>query len=572
MFFLHRVRVKKRLLLALTSILLLLLFLTYHARPSKILPIKINEHTCSVYFKELEKNSKNWSNDFFVERWWSHIPLLEKVGDDVIKHVDRLQKFHKCLNDGGLRKEDITDVQSRLFPYLDFEKLHYNEADFWPVHTRWNGEIYQQAMLKFDHQTKAFIGIEQIHHRKGQYFWDQFAQNMTQRSSRGIVISVGNYQVGEVIRLIRVLRLLRNDLPIQIVHKGDLSEQYQEFIAKAATENHTDNFPNQELWFLNIENVLKPGYFEKFKNFGNKWLAIIFCSFDSPILLDSDTIPFTSLQRYYDYEQYERMGSVFFKDRKITNDLMRSNDLDTLNKITKSLLNLDFSKSNLDETLKKLAQTNDRTALETLDNLFSNRYKHHMESGLVVLDKKRNLSSLLTAVILHFSSINTIFHGDKEWFWFGQFLDRQLFTFHPQDASNTGKLGNVVVEGFEGDFYQICSVQLSHTDIDDSLLWLNGGLNVCKKNSWQFDFTKNKRVADSFDSVDQVKDYYLSPIELEGTIIPDVDVRPWIRIGECAGYNYCTLYKEGEFGKFRRFTDEEKREYNEIINIWNMPV
>lgn len=105
------------------------------------------------------------------------------------------------------------------------------------------------------------------------------------------------------------------------------------------------------------------------------------------------------------------------------------------------------------------------------------------------------------------------------------------------DASNIGRLGNVVSKENTGEFYQICSVQLSHTDRDGSLLWLNGGLNICKKASWEYDYEHRQRLNDMFQNADELREYYASPVELEGIIIPDTSISGWINSGEC----FCSI-------------------------------
>ena len=116
---------------------------------------------------------------------------------------------------------------------------------------------------------------------------------------------------------------------------------------------------------------------------------------------------------------------------------------------------------------------------------------------------------------------------------------------------------------------RICSVQLSHTDKDGSLLWLNGGLNVCKKASWEYDYEHSQRLADTFRDAEELRKYYQSPVQLEGTIIPDADISGWVKSGECFLFNYCTLFKEGQFGKVNKFSSTEKRRYSKIVGVWN---
>lgn len=53
---------------------------------------------------------------------------------------------------------------------------------------------------------------------------------------------------------------------------------------------------------------------------------------------------------------------------------------------------------------------------QVLENMFIKKYKHHLESGLVVLHKGKHLFSMLTSIALQFSPIAEYFHGDKDFF------------------------------------------------------------------------------------------------------------------------------------------------------------
>ena len=148
-------------------------------------------------------------------------------------------------------------------------------------------------------------------------------------------------------------------------------------------------------------------------------------------------------------------------------------------------------------------------------------------------------------------------------------LSNNRFTFYSEDVSNLSKLKNLISEEITGEFYQVCSVRLSHTNKDRSLLWLNGGLSVCKKASWEYDYEHSQRLAANFQDAEELRKYYQSPVQLEGIIIPDTDISGWAKSGECFLFNYCTLFKEGQHGKVSKFTGAEKRRFSQIVGIWN---
>ena len=546
---------KNRLFISVT--LLLVLFLIYYFQVSTLVQTQDgNSSRCLHYYEALESG---WSNSFYSVNQKSLTP-----GKDVVQLVTRINIFSRCLQETGNRDGQLLrDIEKRLFPYLNFRGLETNEINFWPTHTRWNGEVCHASMLEFGSTNGHFVRSRPIKYDSDLSFWENWLQTATQTGSRGIVISASDAQLDETLRLLKVLRSIKNNFPIEIVHKGDLSKDSIGSLVKYARNQDALEYPAQEIWFLNVHSVLSPGYSEKFEAYSNKWLALIFSSFEIPILLDSDTVPFVSIDKLYKLEEFQRTGVLFFKDRIISDDLFELSQVDVLKEVIYGCVGLNLT----DES--NINHIKDPMVAQALENMLVKKYKHHLESGLVILDKKRHLFSVLTSLALQFSPIAEYFHGDKEWFWLGALLSGNPFTFYPVGASNIGKLGSVISKETTGEFYQICSVQLSHTDKDGSLLWLNGGLNVCKKASWEYDYEHSQRLADTFQDAEELRKYYQSPVQLEGTIIPDADISGWVKSGECFLFNYCTLFKEGQFGKVNKFSSTEKRRYSKIVGVWN---
>ena len=511
---------------------------------------------CWSYYEDL---SPGWLNDFYDVNQVSSTPA-----NDVVELVTRISTFSKCLERTGRDIQRVRNIEKKLFPYINFEKLENDEFNFWHTITRWNGEVYHASVLEFDLKDHHFINSKPINFDTELSFWENWLYTVTQSGSKGIVISASDGQLNEAIRLLKILRFLKNEYPIQIVYNADLSRDSIKYITKYARNRDTPEYPAQEIWFLDVHNLLSPTYSDKFATYSNKWLALTFSSFEIPILLDSDTVPFVSVDKFYKLEEFQKTGVLFFKDREITNDLFEQSELEILKEIIYGCIKLDLTDGS-----KIREHIEDPTVAQALENMFVKRYRHHLESGLVVLHKGKHLFSVLTSIALQFSPIAEYFHGDKDFFWLGELLSKNHFTFHPVDASNIGQLGNVVSKESTGEFYQICSVQLSHTDKDGSLLWLNGGLNVCKKASWEYDYEHSRRLADIFQSADALREYYESPVKLEGIIIPDANISGWIKSGECFLFNYCTLFKEGEFGKVIKFEENEKRRLSQIVDIWN---
>lgn len=565
MAFVHIPRRRKSLFGGIFAIVCLYWLVQQHELVKDRITTSVVDASCSEALARLEQRPNRWPTT----------PSFDgETGDDVVETLFDLRDFEKCVMlNGALDGNRMETIQKRLFPYLNLDLLYTDEKKFWPVHSRSNGESVKGSTPRFSDGDHKFLGFSKIKYDQKLSFWGNWLQVGMQPGSRGIIISAGVEQLEDCARLLRVLRHLGNTLPIEVVHRGDISSNQQKFLFEIAAEKASSLSPAQDLWFLDVSSMLNPIYADHFKTFSNKWLALLFSSFENPVLLDADTIPFTSLEVYYDSQQYKTTGTAFFKDRKVKSDLFTKDQLGTLRRLFSNLTEITLSEGETDDNMRDSIKTKikDDIAGDTIYGLIVKGQKHHMESGLVVIDKRQHLTDLLSSVALQFSSVSKYLHGDKEWFWIGQALQNHQFTFHPIDASNVGELGKVVSQE-KLEFFQLCSAQLSHTDVDGSLLWINGGLKRCKKDSWASDFKDNQRIASMFDNEDEVREYYQSPVKLDGGIIPDVEITPWLMTGECAMFNYCTLYKEGEYGEVIKFTEPQKTAYAEIVDVWNLAI
>lgn len=500
--------------------------------------------------------------------WPGKSVLKGAEGSDVSESIALLSDYEMCvLRNRKLGKQQIKAIDSKLFPYINLDALRVGSNNLWPVRVRWNGNLLRDSVPKFASSGDyKYLGAAKIKYDSGLSFWGNWLNILSRTGPRGIVIAAGQGQVLDSIKLIKVLRHQKNSLPIEIIHRGDLLTEQQEKLIEAARGAPSGDYPAQELWFVNVTSILNPDYADRFTTYSNKWLAIIFSSFVDPILVDADTISFIPLENYYETRQHKETGSLFFRDREIISDLFNEPEINTLRKVVSNTLGLDLE---VDDLAKEIdSHIKEPVVAQAARRLLLYGQKHHMESGLVLMNKNLHLTNLLAAVSLQFSSISEYFHGDKEWFWIAPLLRNATFSFHPKAASNVGKLGKID-QGDGKDFYQICSVQVSHTDEDGSLLWVNGGLRTCKKDSWTSDYNSNQRISSMFESDDEVRKYYQSPSILEGAIIPTVEKAQWIYTGECASFTYCTLYKEGEYGELMKFSDSQRKSYQEVVKVWN---
>lgn len=100
-------------------------------------------------------------------------------------------------------------------------------GDF-PTFQRWNGLLIEG--FPEQHEDLGSEGTASRMHKASKWsFWRHLKESM---KGRGIVISLGENGVGDVKRLLKVLRAIGNKLPIQLVHKGDVPKAAMQDIIK----------------------------------------------------------------------------------------------------------------------------------------------------------------------------------------------------------------------------------------------------------------------------------------------------------------------------------------------------
>lgn len=326
-----RIRRTKKLALLLITLSLFLTFLFRFYR-GRLLSSRLETHReddlsekslcISKLLQSGESEKVNWINEFYEPNKWKNFVSYMNGGRKDVKTVSRslsnLLLYRQCSKVTYNDQEVVLlrKAESRLFPYMNFTTLNGGESqDFWPVHTRFDGTVYRGQVLHFSTENNSFTGTSPVEFKANKPFWENWLNSALQRNSRGLVMSVSDYLVSDTIRLIRTLRLLNNSLPIEIVHKSDLDERYQQLLIISARESASLDYPPQELWFLDVQSMLSDDYLGKFKRFSNKWLAITFSSFQVPIFLDSDTVPFAPVDTLYQTDEFIRTGTLFFRDR-----------------------------------------------------------------------------------------------------------------------------------------------------------------------------------------------------------------------------------------------------------------
>lgn len=401
----------------------------------------------------------------------------------------------------------------------------------------------------------------------------------TKFKGKGIVMTASDAYVSEAQNLIKILRGLDNKLPIQIIHKGDLSKASRQKILNSArgktelpysfhkiSKILPTNFSKQEVWFVNVKRSITPEYSRYFSRYANKLLATFFNSFEEMILMDLDVIPFIDPIEFFRSPQYSKSGTFFFKDREIY-EKQKLGD----SKFFKKLF-----PTKADQMLFDIPEITSKT----LDNRYIKyNYVHYMEAGIVVLNKKQHLTGVITTMQLQLYEPSSVrVWGDKELFWMGMAVaGDENFEFNKDSAYAIGEKSQEKYRFSKASKLneEVCSSHPGHVSEDGRLLWMNSGFKNCKNldtyemDSLSYKWSKFFNIKKGKTELQKkLKYYYNLPTRINYAILPTVDVkryykgltkendpnleRTWKKRAECLGYLWCAYISKDE----ERITNE----------------
>lgn len=462
------------------------------------------------------------------------------------------------------------DVEAKVFPWLTTN---------YPLFLRWNGE------------TPFFPGSQDSAPGKEP---GCFLKNYKRRlNGKGIVMTLGNDHVKDASRFFRILRHLGNRYPIQIVYHSNLDEKSRLDLIRAARTDFRGYAP-LDIWFVDASRAIEPQYIPKFEGFANKIMATMFNSFEEVLFCDADSVLLESPEYFFKLKKYIDKGTMFYKDRA-AGQYRGNDDIVLFKKLLPSVE---------DSVVFNIPQTTNFT----LNNEFFGGFSHYMESGVVVLNRRKHFMQPIVMAILNFyKPIVSRIYGDKELFWLALALggDEQ-YAFNDNFAAAIGELTPETerhkdvskVKSFRSK--EICSNHPAHiSDIDNqTLAWFNSGFRHCgnslkPKMNWEFEFDLKKRYSwiktlEEFKTFFQdqlvIKHAILPPFEPEHRLLRNVEHEPensWTMTKYCLGYCWCAYsliggyYEEnGETkdnvieGRVLTFTPLQVKHFQDVGDVW----
>lgn len=491
--------------------------------------------------------------------WWDMIRHQELT---LHKYFSDMRIFNKCFVESDYHsKLDKGDIARRVVPWLSGNSPLFESA---------NGAI---KTLRLD--PKGVLVNQYRSHLSG----------------KGIVLTIGDKHLDDTIRLIKLLRFLKNELPIQFIYFKNFSAATKREIVRIATSTNymelgldsNDEYPKQDVTFINIEPAVGEKYLHKFEGFGNKVLATVFNTFEEMILMDADTVLLVPPITFFDMKKYQEYGTAFYKDRKAV-EYRPKNDLVFFKKL--------FPSPTDNKMFDIPLITN-----YTLQNDFFQGFNHYMESGLVVIDRRKHYFQGF--VMSHMNCVypvNTRVYGDKELFWLSfVLLGDERYAFNKHFSAAIGELTPIderyldIGRAKDLKSKELCSNHPAHVNDEDdhTLLWFNSGFRFCGQPFRPEEFEQKKRYR-KYTTPKEFEDLFTGKLVITHAVIPPskkVTVsgtdgesdRSWFNMGQyCNGYTWCAYSSIGENpekdpdlqGLLIDYSDEEIKWFETLGDIW----
>ncbi|KAK6465776.1 mannosyltransferase putative-domain-containing protein [Scheffersomyces coipomensis] len=527
-------------------------------------------------------------NDFILNQKLLVREVFE-VGNTQLKPFTN-SKLENSINPNSFH--DCNDLEQRLYPWLSFN---------FPAYEHWSGEVLMSPPQTVTKKKSTPPPIKSKLTNSKSCFLNKF-KNLA--NGKGLVMTINDGHLEDTVNLIRLLRALKNKLPIQIVYYDHISANTKRKIIEAARERFNDlpksfekvrhlfgddylqsedqGLPKQDIWFVNTYHVVHGQYREKFRHWGNKFLATLFNSYEEFILLDSDAAIVKNPEIFFELEGYKETGTYFYKDRT-TAEYRPVSDSVFFKKISPSVLDSLIFNIPLITT-------------KTTNNHILSGLKHQMESGLVVINRSMHMASLLLMPQLHFMDpAKDRSHGDKELFWLAFSINGdENYHFNKHNAAAIGIIDPARKKKNGDDFesIEICSPHPGHVNgYDNSLDWFNSGFHFCGRYTavnYPQDFRNRKQTLNYIKSVEEMRTFYYNPVQIEYAILPpftnskemefpneeEEPVKAWVKHQEiCHGYQYCAFTSAGGKdlniqGELVEFSETQRLLYQYYGDIW----
>ena len=501
--------------------------------------------------------------------------------DNAVLLTERMRIYNYCFLKGGLNTLDVFkakyleennfsawDFQHRMFPFLR-NFFDYEHEFMLPKVMEFTSDLDTPFIV---HDPLKIKGISPLEFNVN--FIRAFAKIS---KGKGIVTTMNSENIAMFDRQLRVLDKLNNTLPIQVVSVGrELTQNYYSKLSTAVGKS------KQHVFLVNLVSILDRTFCRRFiETFSHKWFATLFNTFSEELFLDVDAVPMKPLDTFFDIDLYSKSGMYLYRDRVWGghHEAFCADFLQNLRptyeerKLLGTKLFLEDHNFANDPELDLRPDA----AAKVYDNFFNKRFKHHIDSGLMVINKSMKLVSLAHGLMLNLATaFNGCFHGDKEYYWLGQHFLGEIYSIDPYGGGIAGPVRETYDDKKKTTVYRVCGGQIAHCDNDNGLSWVNGGLTLCKyldRAARDFKKISESKFFLDVKTVEELDNLYNKPWSYEGFIIP----RPkhWHLYSGCISHMFCAEYEGPGDGPFRpyedmyiKFGEDDLGKHKELANVW----
>lgn len=561
------------------------------------------------YRTQKDKKTKEEINKLVERDFAITATELSKFEREFVDTISHQRVWGKCyLKNIDLGNNDA-DSLCENFIEQNFPWITKNLPSF----TSWSGEnnfpVFDDSQFR-NTDTKCF-----------------FKKYLSMSNGRGIAITIfpeidRKRQIENIGSLLKVLRKLKNTLPIEIIYMSEhWDKRDTEYLIKIATRPFSasvrsqeikiddEEFPLQNIIFVNLLpaiNIKEPLIAQAYGSVniqGMLLLGSIFNSFSEAIMMTYQTIPLAEnlSQLIFENESYKENGILLFKKPSYytshtkyfgpgyyeTQDLVLSHLMPS--KIDHQYFNMTLRSGNL---------------FQHTDRIFKENFNDLMDPNFFAFKKNQSLSGFLLSFNLQpFKILSTRFQLEEstniDLFWVGQELsgntEKLNFNNHYGVAAGLVTPVDNVPRNLVTYSQELCSSswgQLSDAD-DKSLIYVTSHQleNAIFGDSEQFkeDLTKKYESSLTIDNFEDYKEILHNPLFIASVLNPPVITKPqtsgnsdepsksWIDQEKYeiqyhnkyyCGYNIVGGIESNYKTQIIYYNENDKNRFNSITKLW----
>lgn len=315
--------------------------------------------------------------------------------------------------------KSLSDHENHIFKDFGLMKVHSRCEEFIDL-SDFHQKLYPWLSFKFPVSSSSTTNLDENDAKNKNYQSGNFLQQLKSNyNGRGIVIPIlpvnDNKHIRDqsIINLVGSLRILKNNLPIEIIYfdddvidenllnlaaNDDILHVPKSFSEYSSTPFTSSDYPKQAIKFINVTELIADQYHDKVNANFLYSLSLIFNTFEDVILLHHQTIPLINLETLFDNKDYLQTGNLLFKNPTILSTKPRKlkNGYNQVNLLLQSLL-----PHEKDEQFFNLI----KSTSSSTNRLLHQGFQKLVDPSMMIINKSKWLHGLLIATNLQFINL-----------------------------------------------------------------------------------------------------------------------------------------------------------------------